>query len=131
MPVYYLDSSAIVKLIVAEAESPALTRFVQTSFPITCDLARTEVQRAVACRLPEALAGATEVLRHLAIMTLSGGLYDRAGRLQPAFLRSLDALHVTAALDLGSDLTAFVTYDQRLAEAARLNGLPVASPSAA
>lgn len=130
---YYLDSSAVVKLCVAEPETPALAELAglaDTGLWLTCDLARTEVLRAIARRQPEALADAAQVLRHLAIMTLTSRLYDQAGRLPPATLRSLDAIHVAAALDLGSDLAAFITYDQRLGAAARLNGLPVISPGA-
>ncbi|MBK5250721.1 MAG: VapC toxin family PIN domain ribonuclease, partial [Actinomycetales bacterium] len=44
-------------------------------------------------------------------------------------LRSLDAVHLAAALSLGDDLEGIVTYDDRLAEAAQANGVPVASPS--
>lgn len=44
-------------------------------------------------------------------------------------LRTLDAIHLATALRLGSDLDAVVTYDNRLAEAARTLGLPVAAPS--
>ena len=51
-----------------------------------------------------------------------------AGRLDPTTLRSLDALHLAAALDLGDDLDGLVTYDDRLAEAAALNGVPVTTP---
>lgn len=56
-------------------------------------------------------------------------LYAAAATLAPPELRSLDALHVAAALALGSDLVDFITYDSRMTTAARSHGLPVASPS--
>jgi uncharacterized protein len=55
--------------------------------------------------------------------------FEAAGRLEPAALRTLDAVHIAAALDLGDDLVGMVTYDDRLAEAARSNGVPVVSPT--
>ena len=131
MPVFYFDSSAIVKLIVDEAETDALAALSdEGGLWMTSDLARVEVQRAIARRQPQALDAARRQLRGLALMTLTGDTYDLAGRLQPAFLRSLDAIHVAAALSLGAGLTALVTYDQRLAVAAATNGLTVLSPGA-
>ncbi len=55
-------------------------------------------------------------------------MFDEAGRLDPTILRTLDAVHLDAALALGDDLDSVVTYDDRLAEAARLNGVQVTSP---
>ena len=56
---------------------------------------------------------------------LSGAVVLQAGRLEPAALRSLDAIHLASALLLGSDLAGIVTYDRRLAEAASRMGIPV------
>lgn len=56
-------------------------------------------------------------------------LFEEAGRLEPAVLRSLDAVHLAAALALGDDLETVVTYDSRLAEAAQSNGIAVTSPT--
>ena len=131
MPILYLDSSAIVKLVKPEIETDALGKHsVANTLWMTSDLARTEVMRAVVFQYPERADTVKVVLRNLMLMTLDREIYDMAGRLQPAFLRSLDAIHVAAALSLGSDLTAIVTYDKRLAQAAALNGLSVLSPGA-
>ena len=43
-------------------------------------------------------------------------------------VRSLDALHIASAETLGPELTSLVTYDKRMAEAARSSGLPVVMP---
>ena len=131
MAIFYLDSSAIIKLIVAEAETDALAALSDTDgFWVTSDLSRTEVMRAVARRQPDAIDEARKSLRSLALIELNRDLYDLAGRIQPPSLRSLDAINVAAALSLGDDLTGFVTYDRRLAQAASQNGLAVLSPGA-
>jgi len=131
MAIFYLDSSAIIKLIVEETETDALAALSETDgFWVTSDLSRTEVMRAVARRQPDSIDVARESLHSLAIIELSRALYDLAGRLQPPSLRSLDAIHVAAALSLGGDLTGFITYDRRLAQAASQNGLTVLSPGA-
>ncbi len=56
-------------------------------------------------------------------------LLDRAGKVEPAHLRSLDAIHLASAAVLADELAAFVAYDERLTEAAARAGLPVARPS--
>lgn len=68
------------------------------------------------------LAGALRLVR------LDEPLLDRAGDLEPPDLHSLDAVHLAAALSIGSDLGVVITYDGRLAEAALAQGLDVASP---
>ena len=131
MRLYYFDSTAIVKLIVADQETDALTSLSSPdSLWLTSDLAHTEVQRACLRHSPQIIEDARRVLRHLATIQLTSELFEAAGRLQPAHLRSLDAIHIAAALSLGSEMTAMVTYDKRLAEAAEQNGLKVLSPGA-
>src|SRR5579884_2432397 len=62
------------------------------------------------------------------LVRLDEPLLDRAGELEPRTLRSLDAMHLAAALAIGPELGAFLTYDERLAEAARGVGLTVHAP---
>jgi predicted nucleic acid-binding protein len=69
------------------------------------------------------------VLDSLVLVTLSTSLFEQAGRLEPDLLRSLDALHLAAALDLGDDLDGVITYDDRLAEAAVALGVVVIAPT--
>jgi predicted nucleic acid-binding protein len=47
----------------------------------------------------------------------------------PRRLRSVDALHLATALELGADLDAVVAYDSRLIEGARSAGLSVVTPA--
>jgi predicted nucleic acid-binding protein len=72
---------------------------------------------------------AREILNSLTLLSISTPIFEQAGRLEPAAMRSLDALHLAVALELGDDLEGLVTYDDRLAEAARLQGIRVEGPA--
>lgn len=126
----YADTSALVKLVVAEAETAALREWIAAEKPVlvSSDLARAELQRAVRRGAPDRAVQAKTLLDSIMLMTLSSAVYDSAGRLDPAMLRTLDAVHVAAALELGDDLEGLITYDDRLAEAARLHGIRVIIP---
>jgi predicted nucleic acid-binding protein len=126
----YVDSSAIVKLVVDESESAALARHLRDSpNHVSCALARVEVVRAVRTHGPAAVARAGQVLRTIALMRLDDALLDEAATLGPGRLRGLDAIHLSAARALGRSLTAIVTYDHRMAEAAALLGMAVVAPA--
>ncbi|EQD69336.1 PIN family toxin-antitoxin system, partial [mine drainage metagenome] len=116
----YLDTSAFLKLIVAEPESQALGRFLRR-WPLraTATLLRTETVRALRRTGHDAeLSVAHRLFRALRFIRIDEPLLDQAGGLDPREMRTLDAIHLSAALALGSDLGVFVTYDGRLAEAA-------------
>lgn len=127
----YLDTSALVKLVVAEPETAQLTAYLTTGEPVLVgsDLVRTELQRAVRRVAPDRLQRVREVLATLTTVRLSPAICDAAGRLDPVGMRSLDALHVATALDLGDDLDALVTYDDRQAAGARAVGIQVVAPA--
>ncbi len=126
----YLDSSALVKLIVQERESGALRRYLrERPQRVSCGLARTEVLRAVWHFGPTAIKRARLLLRRVDLIRLDDSLLDAAAGIDPRVLRSLDAIHLAAAQLIASELEAFVTYDQRMAAAAALLGFPVAAPS--
>jgi predicted nucleic acid-binding protein len=125
----YLDSSAVVKLAVREPESAALRRYLRRRRPLVSSaLARTEVLRALRPAGADALARGQEVLRRLDLVRVNDQLLSAAGILQPAELRSLDALHLATARDLGSDVKAVVTYDARMATAGTALGLRIVQP---
>jgi predicted nucleic acid-binding protein len=130
MPAYYVDSSALVKLIVLEAESPALRRWIdETSADlIASDLARAEVLRATR-RVGGDVVLARDVLDSIELVALDRSMFDAAGRLDPDVLRTPDALHLVAALALGDDLAGMVTYDDRMAYAAISHGIAALAPS--
>jgi uncharacterized protein len=128
---YYLDTSALVKLVVAASETPALQSWLAAGDrdPVASDLVRTELFRALRRSVPERMERARAVLNSLTLLSISTGTFEQAGRLEPAVMRSLDALHLAIALELGDDLDGLVTYDDRLAEAARLQGIRVEAPA--
>ena len=127
--VVYLDSSALVKLVVVERESTALRRFLRKEpMRASCALARVEVIRAVRPHGTTALSRARQLLRRLDLIQLDDELLDTAAMLEGGVLRSLDAIHVAAARTLGDELTAVVTYDERMMAAAGESGLVVAAP---
>jgi predicted nucleic acid-binding protein len=127
---HYLDTSALVKLVIAEPETTALQKWLSAAdrVPVSCDLARTELMRAVRRAAPDRAARARAVLDSITLLDVSSATFEEAGRLGPAILRSLDAVHLAAALDLGDDLDGLVTYDDGLAIAAQSNGVRVTSP---
>ena len=128
---HYVDTSALVKLVVAEPETPALRAWLDEAerHPVACDLARTELLRAVRRAAPDRVVRAREVLDSLILVEVTTATFEAAGRLDPAVLRTLDAVHLAAALDLDDDLDGIVTYDDRLAEAARAHGVAVVAPA--
>ncbi|MGH8995262.1 MAG: type II toxin-antitoxin system VapC family toxin [Acidimicrobiales bacterium] len=129
----YLDSSALVKLVQVEPESGPLRRFLRrhrSDRLVTATLARTEIVRAVLPAGPVAVGKARRQLGRLEQVVLGPDLLDRAATLAPGVrLRSLDAIHLSAAVVAGADLRAVVTYDHRMAEAATQLGIAVESPA--
>jgi len=126
----YLDSSAFVKLIAPEAESRALRRHLRGHDRwLSASLLRAEVLRvALRSGQPERVVAARHQLRHVAYVDVTRDLLYQAGVLRPPEMRTLDAVHLAAALSLEDGLDELVTYDTRMAAAAQASGLPVATP---
>ena len=125
----YLDSSAIVKLAVREPESLALRRYLRRSEPfVSSALARTEVVRALLPAGDEAVARGRLVLQRLDLVRVNDRILNAAGALPLPELRSLDAIHLATAHQLGEELHALVTYDDRMATAAKQLGFRIAQP---
>lgn len=117
--VVYLDSSALVKLVIVEAESKDLRRYLgRHPVRVTCGLAKVEVPRSVRGHGQGARRRAKQLLSRLHVIQLDDFLLEEAAELGPQVMRSLDAIHVAAALTLGDQLQTLVTYDRRMAEAA-------------
>lgn len=135
MPIFYADASALVKGILEEKESDALRDYFQQGDVVSCELALTEVPRALqrvaseddSLSLRSLLRQASELIDGMALQPLDSGLLVGAGALDEPSLRGLDAIHLVAALTL-YPIDAFVTYDKRQAAAARLAGLPTVAP---
>ena len=130
MAATYLDSSAIVKLAVREPESDALRRYVRRRRPLVSSaLARAEVLRALLPGGEAALTAGRHALARVDLVRVNDRVLTLAGSLQPAELRSLDAIHLATADRLGADLGVIVTYDERMTVAARSLGYKVSAPA--
>lgn len=123
----YLDASAIVKLVVAEAHTADVERDAATRTALLSSrLSATEVMRA-ARRQPQrrVLQQVEDVLESFVLLDVTAAILKHAAMLVPTELRTLDAIHLATALSLGLDNLDFLTYDTRLATAARTHGLSV------
>jgi predicted nucleic acid-binding protein len=130
MPATYLDSSAIVKLAVEEPESGALRRYLRRRRPLVSSaLARAEVLRALLFEGEPGAARGRAVLARLDLVRVNDRVLNAAGQLEPAAIRTLDAVHLSTAQQLGIDLGVVVTYDDRMIDAARAIGLKTATPA--
>jgi uncharacterized protein len=125
----YADASALVKLVIEEPETPAMNRwFVEATRVVTSRVGIVETCRAAA-RRPHDPDQREAVVRDVEAVELSPAIAGVAAALGPLTVRTLDAIHIASAMALGSELDAFVTYDDRMAEAARALGLPVVRPA--
>ncbi len=133
MTVAYLDTSALVKLVVAEPESGALLGWLGNAATglhlVTSTLGRVELIRAAGRHSAAAVTIAEDVMSGINLVTLTPEVLADAATLTPASLRTLDAIHLATARRLGASLTAFLAYDARLNLAAEAAGLPVVTPS--
>ncbi len=135
MALFYLDASALVKLVRAEPETGALRTFLADADLLSSELALTEVPRAIRraaahdpTLTPEPLvARAGELLDAVALLPIDRALLAMAGALEEPTLRALDAIHLAAAIDL-SPIDAFVSYDERQSATARLARLHTVAP---
>jgi len=126
----------LVKLLREEEESSVLRTYLRNADIVSSELVLTEIPRAArraAALDPDlpldlVLERAGALLEALALRPLDRAILAGAGALaEPAF-RSLDAIHVAAAVDL-DPIDVFVTYDERQAAAARLAGLRTMAPA--
>jgi predicted nucleic acid-binding protein len=127
----YLDASALVKLVAPEAETNALAAFLGPHrSQATSVIGLVEVRRAAARRPGVTRERVEDVLRRVTAIGLDLTTVAAAGSVGPVALRTLDAIHLASAAALGDDLEAFVTYDRRLADAARGLGMTDVAPGA-
>lgn len=137
MAIFYVDASALVKLVREEPESSALRAYLEGADLLSSELVLAEVPRAVhraAAHDPELpvdllLERVGELLDAVALRPLDRALLAGAGAIAEPSLRALDAIHVASAVGL-EPIEAFVTYGERQAAAARLAGLRTMAPGA-
>lgn len=134
MSAWYVETSAFVKLVRDEEHTGALRRWVLEREAagdalVSSDLLRTEAIR-VARRVEDdaVLERTVALIDNLSLVRLVPECYDAAGHLGPPRMRSLDALHLAAAVEFGSDLAGIASYDARVLESAASIGLTTVSP---
>ncbi len=127
----YLDSSAIVKLVVEEPESQALRAGLRDHpHRVSSALALVEVTLAGARRAPAPPPGRVSgILAGLALLGIDQPVLKTAAGLAHLQLRALDAIHLATCLSLGAELDVLIAYDQRLLTAASTLGLPTEQPA--
>jgi uncharacterized protein len=130
----YLDTSALVKLVRPEPESTALAAWLNSragEAAVTSALSEVELPRAIRRADPARLAGVAAVLARLARFEIDAAVRATAAAYTDPALRFLDAIHLATADQLrssGKTISAFVTYDSRLAQAAGSAGFPAQAP---
>jgi predicted nucleic acid-binding protein len=128
---YYVDTSAAIKLLVEETHSKAFAAFYDARADVewvSSALLRIEVIRAVVRAKPMLLPDARDLLLAFSYIAIDDEIVEAAMNEPDRSLRSLDAIHLATARLLGPELDAIVTYDDRLATAASDAGLVTASP---
>jgi predicted nucleic acid-binding protein len=131
VPTYaYADASALVKLVVEEAETAPLESYLANiDGLVSSRLAATELARAAGrAGRRQVLQRIDDVLDAVVLVEVTRGVLAHAGSLQPYELRTLDAIHLATALSVNLPGLEFVTFDRRLADAAQASGLAVRQP---
>lgn len=127
LPLIYIDASALGALLVAQAETQALVAWLDQADVrlVSSDLLETELRR-MAVREGRDQASVSAILDGVSLAALDRAVFRSAGFLPMPYLRTLDALHLEAAIRL--DVQAVLTYDKRFGDAARAVGLDVIAP---
>ncbi len=128
----YLDTSALLKLVVNGGDSAALRAFLAQHAEAECFssmLAHAELLRAVQGAGAEATGVAREVLSRIHLVDVSRELLEQAATLRTDTpLCTADAIHLASAMVAGERLEALLSYDARRSAAAAAFGLAVATP---
>ena len=127
----YLDTSAALKLVVAEPETGRLELWMaeHAGMPrVSSRLLRIEMLRAVTRTAPHRMSRVNVVLSAIALLSMDD-VAPAAEVIGDKTLRSLDAIHLATAHEIRTELSAFVCYDKRLRDSAHALGLPVEAPA--
>lgn len=127
----YLDTSAFLKAVFDEPQSPALRGYLQsvdTPRFVSSTLLAVEARRATLRANPRRLPRVDLALLRVAQIDMDGPVVEAASRLPDPMLRSLNAIHLATALQIRDGLDVLLSYDHRMLTAAAAHGLPTASP---
>jgi len=124
----YVDTSAFIKLLLAEPETPAI-RTALRGWP---NLVASEILFIEAHRVgmrEHRQPDVANLLQTVTLLSLTPTIRQRSATIGTARLRTLDAIHLATAETLGGDLGIIFTYDRRMLSDAPLEGLPVRAPA--
>ncbi len=134
MTLIYADTSAVAKLFVTEKESAALRDWLagqRGASLISSELLHVELRRLLAMVQPDAMSDADRFLdAKVDLVEVTRPVLTLAERMPPPRMRTLAAIHLATAFDLGETLDVLVSYDKAVLDSARNAGLGTASPSA-
>jgi predicted nucleic acid-binding protein len=126
----YLDTSALLRLIVPEDHSDALSAYVEGRIDfVSSALLAVEARRGALRRAPRTLPRVDVFLTGVEMIAMTSAVVETASRLPDPLLRTLDAIHLATALLVQPDIDVLLSYDERLLTAATAHGLPTAAPS--
>lgn len=132
MTIIYADTSALLKRVLIEPQSDALRTVLRKRHEAgdvlaSSSLAWLEVYRSLRrLRTTDLELLASSALSGIVEIPLTEAALTQARRVGPETLRSLDAIHLAAAVAVGA--TSMLTYDDRLGGAANLLGFEVLAP---
>lgn len=127
----YLDTSAALKLVIPERETQALELWIaeRLGMPrVSSRMLRIEMLRSASRYAPHSTERVHAVLSTISLMSIDR-VVGSAETIGDPLLRGLDAIHLSTAQAMRPAVTAFVTYDKRLAAEASALGLPVEAPA--
>jgi predicted nucleic acid-binding protein len=128
MSSWYLDTSALLKLVVQEKESAALRKVVGDD-DVTSSFTRLEVTRALKLYSAKTKKDASTLLNLISLIPIDFGIMTQAELIiQGSELKVPDAIHVATAIKMGSLIKGIITYDQQMASVASRLGIRVLAP---
>ena len=127
----YIDTSALLRVVFPDDSTPAVERLLADPGTelISSALLWVEARRGTARRAPRRLPRVDLLLDRVHAIAIGDAVIASAGHLPDPLLRSLDAIHLATALLIREDIELLLTYDDRLAGAARAHGIPTAAPA--
>jgi len=126
----YVDTSALLRLVFPDPTTPALQELLDGDVRlVSSSLMRVEARRGTMRRAPRRLPRVDLLLDRIDIIGIDDAVIESAGRLPDPLPSTLEAIHLATALLIRADVDSLLTYDERLATAARTHGIPVVAPA--
>lgn len=126
----YVDTSALGRVLLAEPDAKAIHSVLDQHDDWWCSELLVVELRRFATR--EGLVDPAEkLLEEVELLGVDSDVLQRASRIDPSEVRSLDAIHLDAAVHLSEQgkIEAVLTYDHQLQAGCRHHNLEVAAPN--